>query len=197
MAPSAHALVIPEFPVAPRLNPVPTILPPHQKFMLAGPVLETARLRLRRWEARDVVPFVTLCRDPHVMQYFNGLLSPADCFKEIERQEVCFDAYAYGLWAVELKTTGEFIGSIGIEPTMMRAKGMTARMTWKLHRAVWGMNYAYEAGREVLEYAFATLGATEAFAHVDAGNVRSLKLVQRLGFKQHAQDSTSFIKSAY
>ena len=160
-----------------------------------GPTLETTRLRLRRWESRDVLPVLALSQDPVVMRFFNGLLSPAQCLDEIERQEVCFDAYGYGMWAVELKKTGEFIGTIGLEPTMMAPKGMTARMTWKLRRDYWGQNYAYEAGREVLEYAFHHLGVREAFAVVDTANTRSLRLMERLGLKNRDKHLDCFYKS--
>jgi RimJ/RimL family protein N-acetyltransferase len=183
-APLANAL--------PTIEKAPAILPQYRVPCLFGPKLETARLRLRRWERHDLVPYIAMCRDPEVMKFFNGLMAPVACFEEVERQEICFDTHQYGMWAVELKETHEFIGTVGIEPTMM----MTARMTWKLRREFWSQNYAYEAGLAVLDYAFRDLEIKEAFALVDPSNTRSLRLMERLGLKNRDHVLNCFFKAA-
>ena len=157
-------------------------------------MLQTKHLRLRRWESHDVGPFAALCNDPEVVRFFNGWKSVIDCAAEIERQEICFDTYKYGIWAVELKATGEFIGAAGIEPTMMPPKGMTARLTWKLRPEFWGMNYGYEAVAKVIDYAFSELKVSRVFALVVPANTRSLRLVKRLGLKQNHQMENSYFK---
>ena len=131
------------------------------------------------------------------MQFFSGLKSPTDCFTEIERQEACFDAYKYGIWAVELKATSEFIGAIGIEPTMLNPKGMTARLTWKLRHEFWGMNYGYEAAKKVIDYAFTELKVSKVFALVPADNTRSVRVLERLGLKKNKQMQNCYFKSKW
>ena len=192
---SAIPDAVPYHTYLPSLDPVPCILPdrPMRPCKLG---LETGRLRLRRWQARDLVPFVNLCRDPEVLRFFNGLLSPSACFDEIERQESCFDMFGYGLWAVEEKATGEFIGAVGLEPTMLSPQGMTGRLTWKLRPEHWGKGYACEAGQRVLDYAFEVLQVKEVFAPVDPSNIRSLRLIQRLGLEMREAEPHCFYKAA-
>lgn len=53
-----------------------------------------------------------------------------------------------------------------------------------LHPGVWGRGYAAEAAREVLRYAFDELGPEEVRAATDIPNDASLRLLQRLGFRE-------------
>lgn len=180
--------------------PMPMVAPLHAPanplYHVYGPMLQTPRLRLRRWESRDVTPFVQLCRDPEIMQFFNGVMKPIACFEEMERQEVCFDAYGYGIWVAELKATGEFIGCVGLDPTMMIPQDAAVRLTWKLRREFWGVNYAYEAAMEVMDYAFEELKVKEVVAIAHPANQRSLRLIRRLGLLPHEKDADCYYKIA-
>lgn len=178
------------------LPPVAHALPPQVAHGMREPMLETSRLRIRRWERRDVEPFVAMNGDPVVTQFFTGPMPLIQCFQEIERQEVCFDRYQYGIWAVELKESDEFLGCVGLDPTMLRPAGMTARLTWKLQREYWGMNYAYEAAMEVMDYAFSELKVKEVIAIVCPANVRSARLAKRLGLVLHEKTEDCYYKIA-
>ena len=153
-----------------------------------GPVLKTPRLFLRRWLTRDFMPFIEMNSDAEVMQHFKGRMNAMDSLNEIEQQERCFEAYGYGMWAVERRDTGEFIGSVGIEPYMLPLNILpTATISWKLRRQFWGQNYAYEAARAVIDYAFEHLQVRELVALVPPENERSVRLMKRLGLSWEAQ----------
>jgi RimJ/RimL family protein N-acetyltransferase len=181
-------------PAAPVVSPPPA--QQRQGYGLGSPLLQTANLRIRRWEGRDVQPFAIMCADPAVTQFFTGPMALMQCFQEIEWQEVCFDAYQYGIWVVELKATGEFIGCVGFDPTMMVPKGNTVRLTWKLRREFWGMGYAYEAAMEVMKYAFTQLEVAEVIAIVHPANIRSRQLVKRLGLAPKEKEPDCYYRSA-
>lgn len=146
------------------------------------PVLETERLILRRWQSEDMGPFVAMQSDPEVMRFMKGRMGLMDALMEIETYERCFEEYGYGMWAVCLRETGEFVGTVGIEP--FHAPG-SARpmpmMSWRLRRQYWGQNYAYEAAVAVLDYVQDHLHLEGIKADVTSENTRSLRLMRRLG----------------
>ncbi len=77
--------------------------------------LTTSRLYLRRWTDSDLEPFATLNRDPEVMRYFPSTLDLDQTAAMIERIEIAFEQDALGLWAVEERAGGDFVGFVGLE----------------------------------------------------------------------------------
>ncbi len=78
--------------------------------------LRTERLLMRRWLDADRAPFAELNADPDVMRYFPAPEDRAGSDRAIDRFEQRFDEQGYGLWALELLATGEFIGFTGLNP---------------------------------------------------------------------------------
>ena len=78
--------------------------------------LWTGRLLMRRLQDSDREPFAGLNGDPETMLFFPAPLSRAASDALIDRIESCFDDLGYGLWALEVAATGEFIGFTGLNP---------------------------------------------------------------------------------
>ncbi|MDU7557567.1 MAG: GNAT family N-acetyltransferase, partial [Pseudomonas sp.] len=76
--------------------------------------LESPRLRLRPWRDTDLPEFAALCADPQVMRYFPAPLSRLESAALIGRFRGHFAEYGYGMWALERKDTGAFIGCTGL-----------------------------------------------------------------------------------
>jgi RimJ/RimL family protein N-acetyltransferase len=74
----------------------------------------TSRLRLRQWTDRDPGPFAALNADPLVMRHFPALLSREQSDALMESFTERLRADGYGLWSLEVRTTGEFIGFVGL-----------------------------------------------------------------------------------
>lgn len=77
-------------------------------------MLETSRLILRRWLPGDVVPFAAMNADDDVMEFFPRKFSHEQTVDMVATIESDFDSEGFGLWAVEIKATGEFIGYTGL-----------------------------------------------------------------------------------
>jgi ribosomal-protein-alanine N-acetyltransferase len=78
-------------------------------------VIATDRLLLRRWREEDREPFAAMNEDPQVMEYMPGLMSHQESDSWVDDRVLAhFDAYGYGLWAVERRDTGDFIGFVGL-----------------------------------------------------------------------------------
>ena len=76
--------------------------------------LESARLLLRQWSDADLPEFAAMCADPQVMRYFPAPLSRLESASLIGRIRGHFAEHGFGLWALERKDTGAFIGFTGL-----------------------------------------------------------------------------------
>jgi RimJ/RimL family protein N-acetyltransferase len=59
---------------------------------------------------------------------------------------------------------------------------------WRLAADAWGRGYATEGGRALLDYAFAQLGKSEVVSMTAAINVRSRRVMERLGMTYDPAD---------
>src|SRR5215216_5496985 len=90
-----------------RLNP---------KGCYDGPVteLQTPRLLLRPWRAEDLDPYARMCADSDVMRYMPKTMSREESSQQLSQFIRHWQERGFGLWAVEEKGTGAFIGRIGL-----------------------------------------------------------------------------------
>ena len=149
-------------------------------------MLETSRLRLRRWLPRDEPPFAAMNGDPEVMQYFPATITPEQTRMAIGVFEANFEQYGYSFWAVELKDSLEFIGSIGLEPYELSSgthQTPTSHVAigWQLARAYWGQGLAFEAAMAVCDFAKTQLKLNEIICVMAQLNQPSMALCRRLG----------------
>jgi RimJ/RimL family protein N-acetyltransferase len=149
----------------------------------------TERLTLRRWRAADHEPFAALNADPDVMEYLPVCLSRAESDQLIARSDAGFDQRGYGLWALELRATREFIGFTGLDvPSFESHFTPAVEVGWRLARAAWGHGYATEAGRAALAFGFEEAGLDEIVSLTSAVNLRSRAVMERIGMTHHAAD---------
>ena len=152
-------------------------------------MLRTDRLLLRRWRDGDRAPFAALNADPAVMEYFPSPLKRADSDAFVDRIEAGFEERGYGLWALEVEQTGEFIGFTGLSVPRFEAPFMPAvEIGWRLARSAWGHGYATEASTEVLRYAFSDLALAEVVSFTSVGNARSRAVMERIGMTHDPAD---------
>jgi RimJ/RimL family protein N-acetyltransferase len=145
-------------------------------------ILSTERLALRRWVATDVDPFVRMNQDPEVRRYFPNLATPEESIALIKTIETFFDANGYGLYALELRSTGEFVGFTGFsQPAFDAWFTPCIEIGWRLRKEFWGRGLATEAARACLDHGFQTLGLENILSFTAVLNTRSEKVMQRIG----------------
>ncbi len=153
--------------------------------MEAGPALRTERLLLRRWQDADIEPFAAMNADPTVMEYFPNTLSRTESNALIERSERWFDDRGYGLWAIELIVDGTFAGFTGLAPIDEDLPFAPAvELGWRLAHAHWGQGIATEAASAAARFAFEVLELPSLVALTAATNVRSRRVMERLGMRR-------------
>jgi RimJ/RimL family protein N-acetyltransferase len=92
-------------------------------------------------------------------------------------------------WAVEVAATGEFIGFVGLT-VPRRALPFTpcVEIGWRLSREHWGRGYATEGAREALRAGFERLGLEEIVSFTALANVRSRRVMERIGMRDARED---------
>ncbi|MFI6326471.1 GNAT family N-acetyltransferase [Nonomuraea sp. NPDC050556] len=152
-------------------------------------ILETGRLVMRSWREEDLEPFAALNADPEVMEFFRAPLSREESDAFAGRIMARMDELGYGLWALEVRETGEFIGFTGLALQTFEAHFTPAvEVGWRLARSAWGHGYASEAARRALDYGFAQAGLAEIVSMTAAINVRSRAVMERIGMTRDPDD---------
>lgn len=77
-------------------------------------MIETNRLILRRWKKSDLAPFAAMNGDSRVMEFFPSTLTSEESQKLFERIESKFETDGFCFWAIEIKSSGEFAGFVGL-----------------------------------------------------------------------------------
>ena len=143
---------------------------------------------MRRWREADRVPFAAMNADPEVMQYFRGsTLDRAASDQFMDRIEAHFDEHGFGLWALELPGTAEFIGFTGLSPMPAGVPGEgCVEIGWRLARAHWGHGYATEAAIAAVQVAFGGADLPELWSMTPVLNRPSQAVMRRLGMTRHS-----------
>jgi RimJ/RimL family protein N-acetyltransferase len=151
--------------------------------------LATERLRLRRWRPSDAAPFAAMCADTRVMEHFPALLSREEADAMIGRIRTHFEQHGYGLWAVEIPGVAPFAGFIGLcIPRFEAHFTPCVEVGWRLAPEYWGNGYATEGARGALAFGFEQLGLDEIVAMTAPENVRSRRVMEKLGMTHNPAD---------
>lgn len=152
-------------------------------------ILKTKRLVLREWTDFDLPAFAALSADPRVMEYLPGPLTREESDALAERIREDFAKHGAGLWAVEIPGVESFIGFIGL--TVPRFEGSftpCVEIDARLAFDHWNQGYATEGARAVLEFGFRQLRLRKIFAYAAAGNMRSRRVMEKLGMTRKSKD---------
>ena len=151
--------------------------------------LSTARLILRRWRQEDREPLYRINSDQHVMLFFPACLTRAESDASIEQMESHFIEHGFGLWAAELRETGELIGFVGLSvPTFRAHFTPCVEIGWRLGGRFWGQGLATEGALEAMRYGFEDKKLSEIVSLTVPQNQRSIRVMQKLGMRRDRAD---------
>ena len=137
---------------------------------------------MRRWRESDKEPFAELNADPVAMEHFPSLLTREQSDGIVDRFDAFIEERGWGLWAVEVVASGDFIGFVGLNPPAWEAHFTPAvEVGWRLRREHWGKGYATEAAREALRFGFEDVDLDEIVSFTIPANTRSRAVMERLG----------------
>lgn len=154
-----------------------------QEIVVRVPVLTTQRLVMRGFGEGDFEAYAAMLADPEVARYLgDGLpMSRRDAWRHLAMVIGHWALRGFGLWAVEERETGAFVGRVGLlEP----AEWPGFELAFTLRRESWGRGYAREAGRAALDHARDVLGRSEIMSIIRPGNAASIRVAEALGARK-------------
>ena len=150
--------------------------------------VRTDRLLMRRWLDSDRGVFAAMNQDPEVLRYFPQGMTPAESDAFVDRIEARFETHGFGLWALELVETGEFLGFTGLNPMPEGVPGAGGmEVGWRLKRSAWGQGYATEAANAAVGVAFNGARLEELWSITAVLNEPSQAVMRRIGMTLHSQ----------
>lgn len=126
-------------------------------------LVETERLTLRPVAPSDVDDLRELHADPEVMRYLDP--SPVENY------------LGDGFYAAHEKSTGRFVGWFEFKG------GEEVELGYRLHREFWGLGYATEGGRALIDRGFTTGGVRRVVATTMFVNAGSRRVMEKCGLR--------------
>ena len=155
-----------------------------------APEIETERLILRAFCAKDLDAHAATLGDPEVMRHIGGSpVSREDSWRRLLMGVGMWSLIGMGPWAVELKADGRMVGHCGFFQFNREMTPLILgepEMGWIFDRSVHGQGVAFEACSAALNWAELAIPANSYPAIIDLDNVASMKLAERLGFVRQA-----------
>jgi RimJ/RimL family protein N-acetyltransferase len=150
--------------------------------------IETERLRLRPFERSDLDAVFSIYSRPDVVRYlYDPPRSREEAAALLERKmrtrSIARDGDTAS-FAIELRSSREVVGDC-----MVRLSSEAHRqgeIGFVLHPARQGRGYATEAGRELLRIAFEELAVHRVIGRLEARNLASARVLERLGMRREA-----------
>ena len=154
-------------------------------------ILETERLILRTWHEDDLDPMFRINQDPKVMEYLLPMDSKQETKDFIDHAKKNQGAYGYTFYAVELKSTHEMIGFIGLlhrKQVPFDDSNASTEIGWRLASKHWGKGLATEGATAVLAYAFHVLDLPEVVSLTVVNNIKSRRVMEKIGLTHNPDD---------
>jgi len=147
-------------------------------------ILETERLLFRDHEEADLDAYCEMMAEPEFRRLSGGQpLSREEAEKSF--RHVLRPMGPMGLLATVFKPESRYIGRCGLYPHRGENNEVIpgeAQLAYYLARPYWGRGLATEAGRAFVPYGFRELGLSRIVAGVNATNLASIRVLQKLGF---------------
>ena len=149
---------------------------------MGNPVISTERLVLRKMTQDDAGNLLEIFSDPVAMKYYPSTKNEHETMDWITWTEKNYHEYGVGLWIVEDKLTGEFLGQCGIVPQEVDGV-IEMEIGYLFVRRFWGNGYATEAALACKNFGFDHLKLNKLVSLTDVHNIPSTKVAERIGMK--------------
>jgi RimJ/RimL family protein N-acetyltransferase len=149
-------------------------------------LLETARLRLRRFRCEDADAVFAIIGDEIAMRYYPKKFVFRDAEEWIERNLRRYEENGYGLFAVTARGSEDVIGDCGLIAQVIEGDPQM-EVGYHFRRDQWGHGYATEAAYACMKLAFRALGAQKVISLIRPENTPSRRVAERNGMKVERQ----------
>lgn len=143
-------------------------------------ILETDRLVLRELTLLDKENLSLILQDKDVMYAYEHAFNDSEVDIWLNNQLRRYKDDGFGLWAVILKDTNEFIGQCGLTVQNIGEKEVV-EVGYLFKKAHWHKGYATESAIACKNYAFNTLDIDEVYSIIRDNNMPSINVAKRNG----------------
>ena len=141
------------------------------------PEIETRRLVLKGPQAEDYPDFQATFTS-YRARFMGGPLNAYESWMLYAAEIGHWEIRGYGMWMIHDKDTDETLGMAG---GWKPAKWPEAELAWVIWPDASGHGYALEATHAARAYFYSQLGWDGAVSYIDAKNLDSIRLAERLG----------------
>ena len=145
-------------------------------------IMETPRLIIREYVQEDFDGLREIICDAETMKYYPR---PYDENGVQRWLDWCIRSYAengFGLWALELKETGEFIGDCGISLQNIDGE-ILHEIGYHINKRHWRQGYAKEACTAVKAWFFENTNHDRVYSYMNKENVPSYSTARANGMR--------------
>lgn len=150
-------------------------------------IADTDRLILRHLVPGDAQFLCRLLNEPSWLQNIGdrGVRTPLAAEQYIQEKFIgSYESLGFGMYLVELKSDQSPIGLCGL---VQRGYLPGPDIGFATLPEFWGSGYAFEASAAIMRFSRSGLGLSKLLAIVKPDNVRSVRLLERLGFTHEGE----------
>jgi RimJ/RimL family protein N-acetyltransferase len=144
-----------------------------------GYLLKSARLGFREYLDSDLVGTAQVFGDAYARRFYPEHGKDEKLRAWIAWSQRNYAGLGFGLWAIELLSTGQFIGDAGLTLQPVEATNLL-EIGYHVHPAFRGRGLATEAARECLNWAFENTAHTIVCSIVHPENVASIRVAEKV-----------------
>ncbi len=161
-------------------------------------VIKTENLLLREFTHEDFPALFEIFSDPETMRHYPKPFDENRIKDWIEWNLQNYEEYGFGLWAVVLRETDEFIGDCGL--TIQNIDGESLpEIGYHIHKNHWRKGFGSEAASEVRDWAFMNTEYDCLYSYMKYTNIGSYSTAVAIGMKKVKEyhDEKNGISYAY
>jgi [ribosomal protein S5]-alanine N-acetyltransferase len=146
--------------------------------------VQTPRLICERLRMEHVPEVSRLLRDPRVAQTLwpsTKVPTEQQVIDSTAEKERHWSRYAFGMWLVRDRATGEMVGRGGLQWTYVASLN-EVEAGWAIVPKRWGQGLASEVAHAAIDVAFGPLELHEIVAFALPENVASRRVMEKTGF---------------
>lgn len=155
-----------------------------QPTVITIPTVVTERLILRAWRDSDIDPYAAMNADAEMMRYQNGTFDKAATFRLVTHLLGLWPLRGCGMWALELRETGEFVGRAGL---YLGFDWPGVEAAWSVRRDLWGRGLATEAGAAAVAWGWEYLSVDHIISVITPENLASRRVAEKIGFRVESE----------
>jgi RimJ/RimL family protein N-acetyltransferase len=167
---------------------LPPLKPGATLSQATGPVIETARLKLRQWRGSDVAANTAMLSDPGTARFITVDGKPVTeeliGWRNAAVMAGHWVLHGIGMFVVEERSSGKYVGRVG---PWFPPGWPGFEIGWGIVREFRGKGYATEAARAAIDWSFSTFELDRIIHCIDRENTASQAVARRLGAEMQGE----------